>query len=146
MPAERMETRNVSEPQVTHFADDATLANIARLERENAALREALQRSLSWLSSYPGGGALKCWEQATRTLKARVEQPSLTDEQIRGLLKDAVRRSIPPGGGEFCADCGKAYDDHFPASLGRPTCYNRLISPVFTFRMPTEPHRRSDLK
>ena len=40
-----------------------------------AALREALQRSLSWLSSYPGGCAEPVYEQARAALGDPVPNP-----------------------------------------------------------------------
>ena len=39
-----------------------------------AQLVEALKRTLSWLSSYPGGGALDCYEQARAALAAAGEE------------------------------------------------------------------------
>lgn len=41
---------------------------IEQLEAENAALRKALTRTLSWLTSYPGGGALGAYEEARAAL------------------------------------------------------------------------------
>lgn len=48
----------------------------ARLIAAAPDLLGALQRSLNWLSSYPGGGALGCYDQAREAIaKATGEQP-----------------------------------------------------------------------
>lgn len=54
--------------------DDA--AFIVRAVNAHEALVEALDRTLNWLTSYPGGGALGAYEQAREALSlARGEQP-----------------------------------------------------------------------
>jgi hypothetical protein len=49
------------------------------VERQRQALKEALERSLSYLTSYPGGGANSCYEQARAALaltKEKADDPS----------------------------------------------------------------------
>lgn len=67
---------------ITHPATqcpDTTIVNLdneadARLIAAAPDLLEALERSLSWLSSYPGGNALNCYNQARAAIsKARGE-------------------------------------------------------------------------
>lgn len=43
---------------------------IREFMRRNELLKKAGERSLNWLSSYPGEGALVCWEQMNAALKA----------------------------------------------------------------------------
>lgn len=53
---------------------DEQVAN-ARLIAAAPCLLEALQRTLNWLSSYPGGGALGCYDEARAAIaKATGEQ------------------------------------------------------------------------
>lgn len=59
----------------SEFDYDMSLAN-ARLIAAAPELLEALKRSLSWLSSYPGGGATKVYEQAREAIdKAKGGKP-----------------------------------------------------------------------
>lgn len=56
---------------------DEQRAEITRLKTSEARLREALERSLSWLTSYPGDGALGKsgpYEQARAALAATTEE------------------------------------------------------------------------
>jgi hypothetical protein len=75
---------DADEADVIHFVcprdiNDADAAFIVRAANAHEALVEALDRTLSWLTSYPGGGALSPtgpYEQAKAALAlARGEQP-----------------------------------------------------------------------
>ena len=46
-------------------------AECASLLEQNRVLREALKGTLSWLTSYPGGGALKCYDAARDALATK---------------------------------------------------------------------------
>lgn len=45
-------------------ASDAELLAVARLFAAAPELLEALEETLNWLTSYPGGGALGCYDKA----------------------------------------------------------------------------------
>lgn len=45
----------------------------------------AMERSLSWLSSYPGGGALGCYDQMREALAI-----AMRDAKLRPLYEEAV--------------------------------------------------------
>jgi hypothetical protein len=49
----------------------ALRAERASLLEQNRVLREALKGTLSWLTSYPGGGALKCYDAARDALATK---------------------------------------------------------------------------
>jgi hypothetical protein len=56
-------------PFLDPYADiRALLASDAQLRAENQRLREAMQGTLSWLASYPGGGADSVYDLARRAL------------------------------------------------------------------------------
>ena len=67
------------EPHHTRFYEscsitdaDGTTANI-NLIASAPELLEALKKTLNWLSSYPGGGALDTWKQAHVAIKKAEE-------------------------------------------------------------------------
>ena len=77
---------------------DAWLAGYRARDAEVAGLRAALERSLNWLSSYPGGGALKCWEQARAALASvPAAPPQMTDEEIRALWNMTIAEAFARG-------------------------------------------------
>lgn len=74
------------------------------IEAENAALREALTHTLSWLTSYPGGGPLHpggAYEQARAALGDPVKSQS---SQCGGFLPGADPR--------YCLHCGIKIECH----------------------------------
>lgn len=49
--------------------DEANAEFIVKACNSHYDLLEALKGTLSWLSSYPGGGAIKAWERAHEAIK-----------------------------------------------------------------------------
>lgn len=67
-----------SEFRADSISDEQAAAN-ARLIAAAPDLLEALQRALNWLSSYPGEGALSCYDQARAAIDKALppqQQPS----------------------------------------------------------------------
>ncbi len=68
-------TQNDGHPDL-HFRNGGEDGPDARLIAAAPCLLDALQRSLNWLASYPGGGALGCYDQARAAItRATGAQP-----------------------------------------------------------------------
>lgn len=78
-----------------------------RIERLEAAVR----RSLSWLSSYPGGGAIGAWEQAHDALEPLSLEAVPTKN--RSQFDELAETAPEPHGTDpqsFCPWCQRMHD------------------------------------